>query len=93
MDPPVPSIKPEEVERMNANFVEIKSKQDFAENYNTRIIAAGCFTGDNLITMATGSKQPVSTLARGDSVATPNGTSKIKCIIKTVFNDNKMKLC
>ena len=92
MDPPQPSLKPQQ-NRATTNVVQVQTKEEFADYYNNSYCGGGCFVGDNLISMADGSKKTVASLRKGDMVATPAGCSKVRCVIKTLFRNGEIKLC
>jgi len=54
--------------------------------------SGGCFDGNCVALMSNQELVPLKNLKKGDLVATPNGISKIVCIVKTVFPQKKAQL-
>jgi len=54
--------------------------------------SGGCFDGNCVALMSNQEFIPLKNLKKGDLVSTPNGISKIVCVVKTVFPKNKAQL-
>ena len=80
--------------------VAVASAQEFAEVYNNiggggygGHCGGGCFAGECLVDMGNGERKLVKDMTKGDLIATPNGSARVVCVIKSLTMNGTSKIC
>lgn len=66
-------------------------KQDYVAPANMQQYynyGGGCIDGNSDVLMADGTSKKVRNISKNDEVKTPNGTSKVRCVLRTSINSN-----